>query len=120
MSEHWADLYAYAVQAFAGDRPGRMLEQRCAAAFQRAPAAVRLEVDRVAADLRAGRLRSPWPVLARRLEWAPVFDVVADGTDELERLERLALAWVRNAGRLAPWSECELELFGRRGRLERS
>lgn len=114
---HWSDLRDKACEQF-GDTPSPTTESAILAVFQRRPAAVARELEAVARDVRAGKLRSGWGAARHRIGQLDATEAVATDEEERRRKLRAAVAFVRNVGQGFP-TEDELvdELFGERGRF---
>ncbi len=113
----WSELRDKACEAF-GDTPAFTTERELLNVFMVRPAAVARELDAIARDVRAGKVRSGWAVARKRLASLKATDAVA--TDETERQRALAAAlqWVRNVGcHYDRESEVLDELTGEHGRL---
>lgn len=110
---HWPTLRDKAIGLFR-EPPSASLEQKLVEHFAERPATVDSMITTVAAAHREGKIRSPWPVLLRRLnDSAKAPDLTA--TDESEKRTRIANArtWIRNAGCLYDLQRhVEAELFG--------
>jgi hypothetical protein len=107
----WGELRAQACDRFGGT-PGAQLEQRILDVFIEHPALVAAAVDSVARGYDAGRVRSPWPMLATQVEREAqravhAHDVVASGSADHEAKLVKAERFIRQVGYICE-SEDEL------------
>jgi len=113
----WPDLYERAVKAFQ-DTPSRELEAQLVEAYEQRPATVAAAVSDVAGGFAAGRIRAPWPFLARVVEEKAHANVVPSGNAERDKRIQQAEQYMRAAGLyLASEDEVRDDLFGDAGRL---
>jgi len=113
----WAETREGAAKELGGRYPDAELEQELLEHFRERPAFVVDAIADVVRGYQAGRIRSPWPFLRRRLAEAPAdLHVVDEG--EKERAIVRAEQWIRTAGLYCD-REGELldELFGDLGKL---
>jgi hypothetical protein len=114
----WPDLYERAVRVFGGQTPGRELEAQVVEAYELRPVSVAAAVDDVAGGFAAGRIRAPWPFLARMVEEKAHVNVSPSGNAEREKRIEQAEQYMRAAGLyLASEAEVLDDLFGDAGRL---
>ena len=115
----WSDIRERALHLFGGDSPHGQLEQEILDVFERQPALVADQVERIGLRFQQGQVRSPWAVLRKAVVEAAIGpDVSATDTTSRERAVAQAEQWLRAAGVMFDrWSEVEDELFGDRGRL---
>jgi hypothetical protein len=118
-SYDWGELRAGACDRF-GDAPGAELERRILAVFTDHPAVVAAGIDSVAGGYAAGRIRSPWPMLATQVEReaervVAAHSIVASGGADHEAKLAQAERYIRRVGYLHQ-SEQEIrdELASRR------
>ena len=122
MSETWGEMRAEISAQFAGHVPyDEASERLCMEAWQRNPARVASEVQRLAGAQASGQVRFPWSVLAKM---APSIGAevdrgaVADPTAARSKAVRCFDSWLRNAGiHYDRWVEVADEIFGERGML---
>jgi hypothetical protein len=115
----WPTVREQTIRRFAGDLPLAETEDAIVAVFEQQPLAVLRAIDEVAEQVVAGKVRSGWAVLRKRLEGAtePRSDIVVEA-DEREARVAAAEAWLRHAGlHFDREQEVVEELFGERGRL---
>ena len=108
---NWGELRAQACARF-GDAPGAQLEQRIIDVFAEHPALVAGAVDSVARGYAAGRVHSPWPMLATQCEReaqraVDARTVVASGSADYEAKLAKAERFIRQVGYICE-SEDEL------------
>ena len=120
MTTHdWPTVRTEAIRAFGGDLPHPETEDFVVEVFRAQPVTVLRGIRDVAGDVAAGKVRSGWAVLRKRLEAATqARSDVRVSANELQAEVAAAEGWIRNAG-LHFDRERELldELFGERGRL---
>lgn len=116
----WAALRQKAIELYGGDAPRAELEQRILDVFATHPQLVARAIDQIAASYAAGKVRSPWAVLATHIERAaePGENVISiDSTDRARRIQR-AEQWIKAAGiHFDDVNEVQDELFNARGLL---
>src|SRR5580765_7837101 len=100
----WGELRGVACERF-GDAPGATLEQRVVAVFTSHPALVVAAVESVARGFDAGRVHSPWPMLATQVEREAeraklAHDVVASGSADRDAKLAQAERYIRKVGYL--------------------
>lgn len=111
----WTEVYDYACKAF-GQTPRPEDEEAIRAVFARNPLLVISEVDRIAEALGSGRVKWAWSAFAKRLDQAPVTEVVVSPADERAKAVATAERWLRSAGmHFDRWSEVEDELYSQTG-----
>ena len=89
----WSSVREDAVARF-GETPGVRLEAEVVDAFERSPAVVLAEIERVADDLGARRIRTGWGILRSRLvDAGPVRDVTVAVAVESEPSYLPFLKW---------------------------
>lgn len=115
----WPTVRAVAVRGFGGELPHAQTEQNVLDAFQLQPTAVVRAISEVSADYQAGKVRSGWAILRKRLlQVQPASSVAVPETDDRGRDLRRAETWIRNAGiHFDRESEVADELFGHGGIL---
>lgn len=116
-SYSWAQTRERAAEGFGGSWPDAQLESEIIEHFRERPAFVVDAIADVTNAYQAGRIRSPWPFLRKRLAEAPT-DVVVEDAGERERAIKRAQQWIRAAGLYCD-REGEVldELFGELGSL---
>lgn len=117
----WADEHDRLVRSWA-DAPGAELEQRILDAFMEHPQLVIETAKSVSEGFTSGTIRSPWPVLAQRVERAIAVSERSSAPVRGEKDRKKALTrgrqWMRAAGmHFDRADEVEDELFGPHGML---
>lgn len=115
----WHQIRDRAITAFGGEAPNAQTEEICLTAFEESPAWFIGTLEQVELDYAAGKIRSGWGILKRRItdnaqQRNPNVDPSPDRATQI----RLAERWIHNAGLLLP-TEDELTdaLFGPHGPL---
>lgn len=117
MTQTWPDIRAATAAMFGGQQPGPALEAELVTAFEHHPSLFSTEASRTAADLAAGRIHSPWPILHRRLNERTAAEdryatVTATDAREREQAIRLAERRIRHiAATLETEADVIAELF---------
>ena len=95
----WADTKHSAINLLDGELPNAATEQALIDAFELEPAAVLKELRAVAADKRAGKVRSGWAVWKTRCQTVLTQKdtQVVIGNNRSKELHK-AEQWIRNAG----------------------
>src|SRR5262245_23826643 len=73
----WADVYGEARERFGGQMPGTALEQELIELYEQQPADVISAIEKLAGRYSEGKIRSPWPLLAREVREQPRREHVA-------------------------------------------
>ena len=94
----WTTLRAKAVDLFDGELPNDKTEGEILDAFQRAPAFVAAEMEKVAESKRTGQVRSGWAIWRLRVRNAQERNAVVDDASERERLVQSAKVWIGRCG----------------------
>lgn len=115
----WRQIRESAIRRF-HDAPDGALEQRILDVFREHPALVVEAVAHISARYEAGKIRSPWVILAQHVEQAvtPLENVRASDTRDRGKAIQRAEQWMHAAGKhFDVWAEVEDELLGERGML---
>jgi len=67
MTATWADTFASTRNQFGGQQPTTILEAQLVALWRQHPDEFVRTADRLAARYQAGKIHSPWPILANEL-----------------------------------------------------
>jgi hypothetical protein len=107
----WNELRDRLIEGF-GDGPSAPQEQAVLEAFRDRPMQVEAIAEETVGAFRAGRVRTGWPFLAKRVLSLARPDVIISDSSERETKVAGAERWIRNAGIfLDRQSELEDELF---------
>jgi hypothetical protein len=107
MTETWLDIRTRYASRYGDQLPGPRLEEQLVNAYQNHPALFTAEADRAAATYAAGKIHSPWPILAERLNERITNEeryrhVTGSDATEREHAIRLAERWLITAGAHLP------------------